>query len=168
MYVSYGTVAPQGDAYPGIYREAIEQLAGLDVRVLLNTGRQDPAELGPLPAGVHAERWVREASVLPHVAAMVSHGGAGSVRTALAAGVPLALAAALRRPAAQRARRRGGRRRARRRAAPAGSARRVTALLDRPGLRDARRPRSRPRSTRCPSAGEAIAVLRDGRSPCTT
>ena len=91
VYVSYGTVAPQGDAYPAAYRDAIEQLAELDVRVLLNTGRQDPAELGPLPAGVHAERWVHEASVLPHVAAMVSHGGAGSVRTALSAGVPLAV-----------------------------------------------------------------------------
>jgi len=91
VYVSYGTVAPQGDAYPGLYREAIEQLAALDVRVLLNTGRRDPAELGPLPAGVHAEPWVREASVLPHVAAMLSHGGAGSVRTALSAGVPLAV-----------------------------------------------------------------------------
>jgi UDP:flavonoid glycosyltransferase YjiC (YdhE family) len=92
VYVSYGTVAPQGDAYPGLYRDAIEQLSALDVRVLLNTGRRDPAELGPLPAGVHAEPWVREASVLPHVAVMVSHAGAGSVRTALAAGVPLALA----------------------------------------------------------------------------
>jgi UDP:flavonoid glycosyltransferase YjiC (YdhE family) len=91
VYVSYGTVAPQGDAYPGLYRHAIEQLAALDVRVLLNTGRRDPAELGSLPAGVHAERWVHEASVLPHVAAMVSHGGAGSVRMALAAGVPLAV-----------------------------------------------------------------------------
>ena len=91
MYVSYGTVAPQGDAYPGIYREAIEQLAGLDVRILLNTGRRDPAALGALPAGVHAERWVHEAAVLPYVAAMVSHGGAGSVRTALSAGVPLAV-----------------------------------------------------------------------------
>ena len=92
VYVSFGTVAPQGDAYPDIYREPIEQLADLDVRVLLNTGRQDPAELGPLPAGVHAERWVHEAAVLPYVAAMVSHAGAGSVRTALSAGVPLALA----------------------------------------------------------------------------
>jgi UDP:flavonoid glycosyltransferase YjiC (YdhE family) len=91
VYVSYGTVAPQGDAYPGAYRDAIEQLAALDVRVLLNTGRRDPADLGPLPGGVHAERWVHEASVLPHVAAMVSHGGAGSVRTALSAGVPLAV-----------------------------------------------------------------------------
>ncbi len=92
VYVSYGTVAPQGDAYPDIYREPIEQLSDLDVRVLLNTGRQDPAQLGALPAGVHAERWVHEAAVLPYVAAMVSHAGAGSVRTALSAGVPLALA----------------------------------------------------------------------------
>jgi UDP:flavonoid glycosyltransferase YjiC (YdhE family) len=91
VYVSYGTVAPQGDAYPELYRDAIEQLSALDVRVLLNTGRRDPGELGPLPAGVHAEPWVREASVLPHVAAMVSHGGAGSVRAALSAGVPLAV-----------------------------------------------------------------------------
>jgi UDP:flavonoid glycosyltransferase YjiC (YdhE family) len=91
VYVSFGTVAPQGDAYPGAYREAIDELAGLDVRVLLNTGRQDPAALGPLPAGVHAERWVHEAAVLPYVAAMVSHAGAGSVRTALSAGVPMAL-----------------------------------------------------------------------------
>ena len=91
VYLSFGTVASQSDAYPAAYRDAIEQLASLDVRVLLNTGRRDPAELGPLPAGVHAEPWVREASVLPHVAAMVSHGGAGSVRTALSAGVPLAV-----------------------------------------------------------------------------
>ena len=92
VYVSFGTVAPRSGAYPDAYRDAIEQLAGLDVRVLLNTGRQDPAELGPLPAGVHARPWVREAQVLPHVSAMVSHAGAGSVRTALAAGVPMALA----------------------------------------------------------------------------
>ena len=91
VYVSYGTVAPQGDAYPGAYRQAIEQLAGLDVRILLNTGRRDPAELGPLPEGVHAQRWVREQAVLPYVTAMVSHGGAGSVRTALSAGVPMAI-----------------------------------------------------------------------------
>ena len=92
VYVSFGTVAPQSGAYPGAYRDAIDQLAALDVRVLLNTGRQDPAELGPLPAGVHARRWVHEAQVLPHVSVMVSHAGAGSVRTALTAGVPMALA----------------------------------------------------------------------------
>ncbi len=91
VYLSYGTVAPQTDGYPAMFLEAIDQLAALDVRVLLNTGRRDPAGLGPLPPGVHAEPWVREASVLPHAAAMVSHGGAGSVRTALAAGVPLAV-----------------------------------------------------------------------------
>ena len=128
VYVSYGTVAPQGDAYPGLYREAIEQLAALDVRVLLNTGRRDPAELGPLPAGVHAEPWVREASVLPArggdaLPRRRRLGAHGALGRRAAGGAP-----ALRRPAAQRARRRqggrgaGGRgrqpdRRARRRAA---------------------------------------------------
>ena len=38
------------------------------------------------------KRWVHEAAVLPYVAAMVTHAGAGSLRTALSAGVPLALA----------------------------------------------------------------------------
>src|SRR4051794_16350410 len=91
VYLSLGTAVPQGDAYPRLYRAAVDQLARLDVRVLLNTGRRDPAALGPLPAGVVAEPWVDERAVLGRVAAMVSHGGAGSVRTALSAGVPLAL-----------------------------------------------------------------------------
>jgi UDP:flavonoid glycosyltransferase YjiC (YdhE family) len=92
VYVSFGTVAPHSGAYPDAYRDAIDQLAALEVRVLLNTGRRDPGELGPLPEGVHARRWVREAAVLPFVSAMVTHAGAGSVRAALSAGVPLALA----------------------------------------------------------------------------
>ena len=61
-------------------------------RVLVTVGRHaDPAELGPLPANVHVERWVAQASVMPHAAAMVAHGGAGTTLAALAAGVPLVL-----------------------------------------------------------------------------
>ena len=62
------------------------------MRVLVTTGNaQKPAALGPLPSNVRAERWVQESFVLSHVSAMVSHGGAGSVRMALSAGVPLAV-----------------------------------------------------------------------------
>jgi UDP:flavonoid glycosyltransferase YjiC (YdhE family) len=62
------------------------------VRVLVTIGdRRDPAELGRLPRGVRVERWVSQAAVMPHAAAMVGHGGSGSTLTALAAGVPLAL-----------------------------------------------------------------------------
>jgi UDP:flavonoid glycosyltransferase YjiC (YdhE family) len=90
VYVTFGTVAPQGDHFPALYRAAIDALAPLPVRVLVTVGRdRDPAELGPLPGNVHAERWVPQADVLPHAAAMLCHGGFGTVRGALGAGVPM-------------------------------------------------------------------------------
>ena len=91
VYLSLGSVAPSTDAYPRLYRAAIDRLAGLPIRLLVSTGGQDPDALGPLPDGVRAERWVDEPALGHHLAAMVSHGGAGSIRTALAAGVPLVL-----------------------------------------------------------------------------
>ena len=89
VYLSFGSVAPTMDAYPALYLAAIERLAGLPIRLLVSPGGQDPADLGPLPDGVRAERWVDEAALGHHVAAMVSHGGAGSIRSALASGIPL-------------------------------------------------------------------------------
>jgi UDP:flavonoid glycosyltransferase YjiC (YdhE family) len=91
VYVSFGSEAPMSEHFPGVYRDAIEALAGLPVRVLVTIGdRRDPAELGPLPPSVTVEQWVSQAVVMSHAAAMVSHGGSGSTLTALAAGVPQA------------------------------------------------------------------------------
>jgi UDP:flavonoid glycosyltransferase YjiC (YdhE family) len=90
VYLTLGSVAPVMGFFPGLYRAAIDALADLPVRVLVTTGKDaDPAELGPLPANVHAEGWVPQARVMPAAAAMVCHGGFGTVRGALAAGVPL-------------------------------------------------------------------------------
>jgi MGT family glycosyltransferase len=91
IYVTFGSVAPQRDAYfPALYRAAVDALAPLPVRVLVTVGRErDPADLGPLPANVHAEHWIPQAGVLPHAAAMLCHGGFGTVRGALEAGVPV-------------------------------------------------------------------------------
>ena len=62
------------------------------VRLLVTVGRdRDPAELGPLPANVRVERWVPQADLMPHVAAMVCHGGSGTVTMGLAGGVPMAV-----------------------------------------------------------------------------
>ncbi len=92
VYLTFGSVAPTMDHFPGLYRAAIDALAALDVRVLVTVGRaRDPRELGPLPAHVHAARWVPQADVMPHAAAMVCHGGFGTVRAGLAAGVPMAV-----------------------------------------------------------------------------
>jgi hypothetical protein len=92
VYLTFGSVAPQLDFFPGLYQAAIDALAPLPARVLVTTGRdRDPADLGPLPPNVHAERWVPQADVLPHAAAMVCHGGFGTLRGGLAAGVPMAV-----------------------------------------------------------------------------
>ena len=39
---------------------------------------------------MRVERWVPQADVMPHTAAMVGHGGSGGTLQALAAGVPIA------------------------------------------------------------------------------
>jgi UDP:flavonoid glycosyltransferase YjiC (YdhE family) len=90
--ISFGTVVPIDGHYPGVYRDAIDAVAGLPVRILVTVGRDaDPAALGPLPPNVHVERWVAIAAVLRDAAALVTHGGTGTTLAALAAGVPMAL-----------------------------------------------------------------------------
>ena len=92
VYLTFGSEVPRSDRFPALYRDALAELAALPVRVLVTVGEtRDPADLGPLPANAHAERWVPQADVMPHAAAIVCHGGFGSTRAALAAGVPLAV-----------------------------------------------------------------------------
>src|SRR6478609_6306719 len=92
VYVSFGSAAAGNGYYPKLYRETVDALESLPVRVLLTLGIEvDPAALGALPANVHVERWVPQARVMPEAAAMVGHGGSGSTLAALAAGLPLAV-----------------------------------------------------------------------------
>jgi UDP:flavonoid glycosyltransferase YjiC (YdhE family) len=92
VYLTLGSVVPQMPFFPGIYRAALDALAPLPVRVLVTIGRnRDPAELGRVPGNVHVERWVPQAAVMPHAAAMVCHGGFGTVRAGLTAGMPMAV-----------------------------------------------------------------------------
>jgi UDP:flavonoid glycosyltransferase YjiC (YdhE family) len=92
VYLTLGSVAPTMDFFPGVYREALDSLIHLPVRVLVTVGRdRNPADLGPVPANVHVARWVPQADVMPYAAAMVCHGGSGTVRAGLAAGVPMAV-----------------------------------------------------------------------------
>ncbi|UOY03057.1 glycosyltransferase [Blastococcus sp. PRF04-17] len=66
----------------------VEAAEDADVRVVLV--RPDRAvSRRALPPNVTTTDWVPFAAVMPHVAGVVTHGGAGTVMTALAAGVPL-------------------------------------------------------------------------------
>jgi MGT family glycosyltransferase len=89
VYVSFGSVAAGVGGFAGLYPEVLSAFAEEPVRILLTTGHGiDPAELAPLPANAHVERWWPQADVMPHAAAVVGHGGFGTTMAALAAGVP--------------------------------------------------------------------------------
>ncbi len=90
--MSFGSSAAGNGFFPDVYRGAVDALAAAPVRVLLTVGTEvDPADLGPVPAHVHVERWVPQGAVMGHAAAMVGHGGSGSTLAAMAAGLPLAV-----------------------------------------------------------------------------
>jgi hypothetical protein len=92
VYLSFGTEVPTMSFYPRLYRAALAALAKQPMRVLVTIGdKADPAELGELPGNAHVERWVPQAAVMPHAAAMIAHGGSGSTLTALAWGLPMVL-----------------------------------------------------------------------------
>ncbi|HEX2052176.1 MAG TPA: glycosyltransferase [Actinomycetota bacterium] len=89
VYVTFGTVAPGMPGLGDLYRGVLAALATLPVRILATVGDTvDPATMAAGP-NVRVERWIPQGNVLPHAAAMVCHGGFGSVHGALTAGVPL-------------------------------------------------------------------------------
>lgn len=89
VYLSFGSVAASIGFFPDTYRGALDAIADLDVRILVTTGRQgDPAALGRLQPNVRCEQWVPQRDVLARAAAVVSHGGFGTIFGSLAAGVP--------------------------------------------------------------------------------
>ncbi|MDO0926683.1 DUF1205 domain-containing protein [Streptomyces sp. TG1A-8] len=129
-------VGPQAAVLPAV----VEAVAGLDVEVVLTANAADAAALGPLPPSVRVLEDHPLHQLLPGCAAVVHHGGAGTLMTALAAGVPqLALPCAMdqfvnaRRLAASGA----GLAVPAHRAAVAGVREAVAALLERPGHREA-------------------------------
>ena len=86
-YVTLGTVFNK----PELLRRLLDALDG-SVSALVTTGRNvDPESLGDRPPNVRVERFVPQEQVLPRCAAVVAHAGSGSVRGALAHGLPLVL-----------------------------------------------------------------------------
>jgi UDP:flavonoid glycosyltransferase YjiC (YdhE family) len=90
VFITFGTVV---DKDLSLLRTVVEALRDLDLRLVVTTDpRADPAWLGPQPANVHVAGFVgREevfAGLLARCAAAVTHGGAGTVLTGLAHGLP--------------------------------------------------------------------------------
>jgi MGT family glycosyltransferase len=89
VHVTEGTMHYQD---PFILRAAARGLADRPVQVVMTSGPQrDLATLGlgTLASNVRVEQWVSHDDLLPHCAALVTTGGAGTVKAALKYGVPM-------------------------------------------------------------------------------
>ena len=92
VYMTFGTVLGHRPEASGVYRTALDAVAGLPARVLLTVGRGiDPLSLGPLPENARVEQWVDQEEVLREATVVICHGGSGTTFGALAAGVPLVI-----------------------------------------------------------------------------
>lgn len=88
VYFTLGTIynMKSGD----LFQRVLAGLRDLAIHLVVTVGRDiDPAEFGPQPANVHIERYVPQAVLLPHCHLVISHGGSGSVMSALAHGLPM-------------------------------------------------------------------------------
>lgn len=87
VYVTFGTLFNRrSDAL----RTAVLAAASVAEDVLVTVGRgADPGDLGPVPTHVRVEHFVPQAEVLPTCAAVVCHGGSGTLLAALAHGIPV-------------------------------------------------------------------------------
>ena len=81
-----------GDQF--VLRAGAQGLAGLPMEVILTSGRQRSIadlDLGELAPNVHAADWINHDTLMPRCAVMVTTGGAGTMMSALRAGVPLVI-----------------------------------------------------------------------------
>jgi MGT family glycosyltransferase len=83
-YIALGTAYTDN---PAFYRTCVEALTP-EHRVVMATGKVDPAALGSLPAGVSAARTQPQLDVLAHADVFVTHAGMGSAAESLWFGVP--------------------------------------------------------------------------------
>ena len=91
VYVTYGSVAPTMPVFGQLFRATVAALADVPVRVLFTVAGADRDALGAVPDNVRVESWVPQASLMPHASAVLCHGGSGTTRMALAAGVPVVI-----------------------------------------------------------------------------
>ena len=86
IYISMGTIF---NDLPHFYRACFEAFGGAKYRVLMTTGKADPASLGVAPENFELHEFARQLEILPQASLFITHGGMNSVSEALWHYVPL-------------------------------------------------------------------------------
>ncbi len=89
VYVTFGSVAGSLPPFAGVFREALDAVADLPIRVFMTVGRRvDLAGLGTVPGNARVVAWWPQSAVLDRASALWGHGGFGTTMGAIAAGLP--------------------------------------------------------------------------------
>ena len=90
LFITFGTLAAVSPKSQNLYRAALDAAAALSARVLLSTGvEMDHGLLGAIPENVTVVSWVPQREIFPRAAALLCHGGAGTLLAALTHGLPM-------------------------------------------------------------------------------
>ncbi|HEY9294577.1 MAG TPA: glycosyltransferase [Microlunatus sp.] len=93
VYVTFGSVTGSLPPFAGVFRQALDGLSDLPVRVFMTVGRQvDLTAIGPVPTNARVEAWWPQSAVLAEAGLMLGHGGFGTTLGAITAGVPQVVA----------------------------------------------------------------------------
>jgi UDP:flavonoid glycosyltransferase YjiC (YdhE family) len=85
VYATFGTVFND----PRLFRSVVDAISSLPISLVATVGpNNDPSMLGQQPGNVYVARFVPQDDLLPHCAAVVSHGGSGTFLASLARGLP--------------------------------------------------------------------------------
>ncbi len=89
VYATFGTVAGSVPFAAATFRTVVEAVADLPVRLLVTVGDGGRPEEWTVPENVRVLTWLPQPDALAGAAAMICHGGTGTVLGGLAAGVPM-------------------------------------------------------------------------------
>jgi len=86
----YATLGTAFNRRPDLFAAIIAALRDEPVNLVVTVGRDmEPAQFGALPPNAHVERYIPQTLLFPRCAAVVTHGGFGTVLSALGHSLPL-------------------------------------------------------------------------------
>jgi UDP:flavonoid glycosyltransferase YjiC (YdhE family) len=90
--IVYATMGTAFNKVPGILEAVVKGLRDEPITLIVTTGRdRDPADFDLQPPNVHLERYVPQSLLFARCDLVITHGGSGTVMTALGHGLPMVI-----------------------------------------------------------------------------
>lgn len=90
--IIYATLGTAYNRDTRLFRTILDAFHDAPVTLIVTVGdNQDPGSFGPRPPHIHVERYLLQNLIFPRCDLVITHGGSGTVRTALGQGLPMVI-----------------------------------------------------------------------------